>query len=80
MEAPKCKFCGKVEWRHICGGLAERVKGKISQKPKTGPVVGPVVSRGTVGKFDRVSYQREYVKVWRAVKAGRADWWPRVSH
>ena len=20
MEAPKCKFCGKVEWRHVCGG------------------------------------------------------------
>lgn len=27
-----------------------------------------------LGAFDRTAYQREYVKVWRAVRAGRASW------
>lgn len=43
MDAPKCKTCGKVEWRHVCGGLecVESVittaRVKSSSSPKKGP-------------------------------------------
>lgn len=26
MDAPKCRNCGKVEWKHVCGGLNEATK------------------------------------------------------
>ena len=26
MKAPKCRLCGKEEWRHVCAGAAETVR------------------------------------------------------
>lgn len=23
MKAPKCRVCGVIEWRHVCGGVSE---------------------------------------------------------
>ena len=71
MEPPKCPFCKKAEWRHVCGGLSgNRVLGHAEVKRKE-PVLHPKEG------FDRVAYQREYMRAYRAMKAGRAEPWPR---
>lgn len=41
MKAPKCKSCGKEEWRHVCGGdpaikaLVEKRMNEMMEKPET---------------------------------------------
>ena len=69
MEAPKCKFCGKVEWRHVCGGVPRVVeKAAVEREPV---------------RVGHNEYMRVYMKGWRrrrsllvdtarAVEEGRA--------
>jgi hypothetical protein len=36
IKPPKCRTCGKEEWRHVCSGIDLRqvAAGKISRKSK----------------------------------------------
>lgn len=72
MEAPKCKFCGVVEWRHVCGGLAGIVRGQ--RKAPARSVETPVPVDRPKAEKTYNEYMRDYMRVWRAVKAGRAQW------
>ena len=72
MDAPVCRLCGKKHWK-TCGAVGvvaarDAVDVPARVRFPTPPQAG----------FDRVGYQREYMRVYRAVKAGRAEWWPRV--
>lgn len=95
MDAPKCRFCGKTEWRHKCGGLDENNVQRINRaKPKelvarrrlreggAGGLAVPTVPvdlerkepsrKQRWAKESYNAYQREYMRVWRAVRGGRA--------
>lgn len=74
MEAPKCKFCGVAEWRHICGQTAGDVKRSVARRPVVSaasvdgvrpqnPIVGVPEKEGS--GFDRRAYQKAYMRVYR---------------
>lgn len=60
MKAPRCKACGKEEWRHVCVNTKDRI----------------VNTTVNTRKKDRHSpgYMRMYMRVWRAVGLGKAMW------
>jgi hypothetical protein len=33
MKAPKCRVCGVIEWRHVCGGGVDRVTEIVTKIP-----------------------------------------------
>ena len=71
MEAPKCPHCKKREWRHICADLV------VNAAPKSVPSVvnaQVVVNARSKDRHKKVrsEYFREYMRVWRALKSGRA--------
>ena len=120
MDAPKCKFCGVKEWRHVCGtngsGVDKRILGN-GRDPARGVrevrsvLVGEVEGRVDLGKDSTKvqeaslsptkvpekssspkpldahqrwsrnaynAYQKELMKVRRAIASGRAEPWPRA--
>ena len=92
MDAPKCKFCGVVEWRHICSGLASGLASKLATNGATNTATNAkkdatnigrrVHTNVTLNRRDRAdynAYQKMYMAVRRAVKSGRADPWPKGS-
>jgi hypothetical protein len=78
MEAPKCRDCGERHWpRQPCRAKDKSNLPKITIGPPiTIEDVAEIISRGAeIGvsdslkpTFDRVAYQREYMKKWRAAK------------
>jgi glutaredoxin len=36
MNPPKCPHCGKVEWRHLCGGQSQSEIGRRFEKARSG--------------------------------------------
>ena len=44
MKAPKCRLCGKEEWRHVCGGLPGSAT-RDKAEPGGVPVLEPVTAR-----------------------------------
>lgn len=64
-------MCGKEEWRHVCAS------NRAQEVPKTASNIASNKVDGLKQRWDRKAYnkyQRMYVAVWRAVKAGRAMW------
>ena len=53
-----------------------RVRFPASPQVVAGPSFG-MVNGQTREKYN--AYLRSYMRFWRAVRAGRADWWPRRS-
>lgn len=33
VKPPKCRTCGREEWRHLCGGVPEIVMAKLKPEP-----------------------------------------------
>ena len=92
MEAPKCPFCGEREWRHVCGqgsNVASKPAKAVVERTRSSNFPGRVRQEdAVVVRKDKKqgwsrkaynAYQRVYLMTWRAVRAGRADWWPRKS-
>lgn len=70
MDAPKCQFCGKREWRHVCASIS----GEGSDVTQRSGSESKGSNKGQVGKaevhvgkkpFDRKTYQREYMRRYR---------------
>ena len=76
MKAPKCKFCGKEEWRHVCGGLATKLSTTKPEK-RVANVKTEVANRH--GKYadqeKRKRYMRELMNLRRALATGKAVAW-----
>jgi len=85
MEAPKCSYCGKKEWRHVCSGVSLEVgglqyrgrevrddlSGEVSEPSKAGKskIAVDKAPKDKKPVFDRKAYQREYVREWRKRRA-----------
>ena len=44
MKPPKCRACGEMEWRHVCGGVAP-ARGRVQASPIKHVVVDDVRAR-----------------------------------
>jgi hypothetical protein len=70
MEAPKCRICGQRHWGIVCA-LEKSSRGEPeaanlrATKSQANAVVAPS-PREPNPKFDRVAYQREYMRKRRA--------------
>ena len=83
MEQKKGCVCGKSYWpsqawqhkecRSSVDASKSGERGTSGVREASGQVLRAAV-KGVAGgpKFDRTAYQRQYMRVWRAVKAGRA--------
>ena len=69
MERPMCPLCRS---RHYAREPHDFKDAKVVVARQIASQVVEKVADGVPVKFDRVGYQREYMRVWRAVKAGRA--------
>lgn len=77
MDAPKCRACGKREWNHVCGSgapplVVPEYLAEAAREQYKGPFIvsGPILAapRAPRGTFDRVAYQREYMRKRRAAE------------
>jgi len=59
MEAPKCRVCHERHWSRVCPVVVAHV-------PVASPVRTPKTEPAKIIKFDRIAYQREYMRRWRA--------------
>ena len=90
MEAPKCRFCGKKEWRHRCatvkgsGGVLQKERAAVGsvdswvvqEVRKDSPeVAGRTLNRR--GREAYNAYQRLYMMARRAIASGKACPWPK---
>lgn len=80
MEKPKCKICGERHSGHEphkFGASPEELPPVAALRSRNAPtqaqppepvrtVPAASVTAGETAKFDRVAYQREYMKKWRA--------------
>lgn len=79
MKPPVCKFCKVSEWGHVCGRTATN-RATNTIVVATNSVANDATNKKTKNRRARGAYnayQRVYMAVSRAVKGGRADWWPR---
>ena len=60
--APKCRVCGKVEWRHLCSG-GSKAPVEAAPEKKLAPVSQTVVSNISNSVSNR---EVERVRRWRA--------------
>ena len=60
--APKCRVCGKVEWRHLCSG-GSKAPIEAAPEKKLAPVSQTVVSNISNSVSNR---DAERVRQWRA--------------
>ena len=71
MEAPKCKYCGKVEWKHVCASM--RLLMRVAPE-----AIGIMpLAKIKPGGFDKVAYQRDYMRERRAMERERVPPRPR---
>lgn len=80
MDAPKCRICGERHWGLCPKNSDGGVEGHASTPPRIAdiggmkPRDGRIVKRASIkaglseAKFDRVAYQREYMRKRRAAK------------
>ena len=80
MDAPKCRICGRSEWRHVCSGAEKKV---VANAPKRKPLATKTAAN-CVANADRhkktprrLAYQRDLMRLRRALTAGRAERWPK---
>ena len=80
MDAPKCKFCGVSEWRHVCGQIVDRGysggrvvvgsqgrhKARKDERERDQPQSLP---DAPATAFDRKAYQRAYMRGYRKRQA-----------
>lgn len=75
MKPPKCKFCGREEWRHVCV-----VTAPVTPNPVvTDVVTSPFKKWYEKNKETYRRTQRYVMQVRRAIQAGRACAWPRAA-
>jgi hypothetical protein len=70
MDAPRCRICGTRHWlSEPCKALAvAEPVAAVTAIDQVRPRVRRKAKRGT---FDRTAYQREYMRKWRARRAGK---------
>jgi hypothetical protein len=73
MIAPKCKLCGDRHFGLCADAGRARKAQKAPHQPKAVREGKPKPKAPVRGKFDRVAYQRDYVKRWRKGLAGSAE-------
>ena len=83
-----CLVCGKdyypqQKWMHEHSDAARKVPEAVRPREVYRPA-SLTPSRAASDGFDRKAYQRRYMRhwralesTWRAVRSGRADWWPK---
>ena len=69
MDAPKCKFCGVSEWRHICGGLVKSLPAR-KDVPRSHVVLEEVPEKV---RNSHNEYMRVYMRVWRKKRALKVE-------
>ena len=75
MTPPKCKYCGKLEWRHVCGASAVSQKEEVVSHEQVANAMANTYRYRDAEK--RRGYQRGLMQLRRALESGRACPWPR---
>ena len=70
MQHPKCRTCGERHKFGPCPQIQNAPSVRLTRAPPVGLTAAPAAVDARA-KFDRVSYQREYMRRWRAQRAAQ---------
>ncbi len=73
VKPPKCKICGKAEWRHLCAGAPPVLVPPKEKPDPTKAVPGAMTIEDRLDEIEsrldqletRKKYQREYMREYR---------------